>query len=316
MDATIAAVKVGERRHVEHIDTNQPNPKRTKRSKRSKWSGRRTGQYLCKKLMVNQQTRDIIRQIKGMRTEPGISTTTISVMSKTRYVPLSDDWFKMRGKLLTASDMAAVLGENIYCTRDQLFKRKTRQGPGFNGNAATRWGQKYEDEAALVYSSITGLDLVNEPIGMLIHSYEKDNDGRKRYAATPDFMTLNGIMIEIKCPYRRTITHDIPKYYMAQVQMQLEVTGASMAHFVQYRPPSDDEYSIDGVLDIRPIARDPDWWREARPLFDDFWDSVISWHTKRGLELGDAPQSTVPETRTKKTKGHVQSRCNIVIKKI
>lgn len=168
--------------------------------------------HLCTRLAVSPETRNVIRHLE--RTS-GMSDVTRNVLSKHRYVPLSDDWFTLRGKLLTASDMAAVLGENKYCSPNVLFKRKTRQGSGFSGNAATRWGQKYEDEAAAVYSHLTSQVLVPEPIGLLVHDYEKA--GCKRYAATPDFMTMNGIMVEIKCPFRREITSEIPRHYTAQV---------------------------------------------------------------------------------------------------
>ena len=164
-------------------------------------------------------------------------------------------------------------------------KQLTNKIPHFTVNDATEWGQRYEDYASRYYSAITGLELVDQPIGFMVHEYEKKGDtGRKRYGATPDFLTKSGIVVEIKCPFRRKITHAVPTYYLAQVQMQLEVCQAETAHFVQYLPPS---AAGPGLMDIYCIQRDPTWWKCAVPIFDEFWDDVIGWYRKRGRELGD-----------------------------
>jgi hypothetical protein len=42
--------------------------------------------------------------------------------------------------------------------------------------------------------------------------------------ASPDGITPYGVMVEIKCPYSKTLK-DIPEEYWAQMQGQLEVTG-------------------------------------------------------------------------------------------
>lgn len=250
--------------------------------KRSRTSARTLSQ-----IRIGPETKRIIRRIKAMAIPNEMSDIARSVLAKRRCPPLCEEWHVLRGRLLTASDMAACLGENPYCSQQELFKRKTQQGPGFKGNIATRWGQKYEPEAADVYSALTGLDLVEEEIGLIVHDYEKTGDaGRKRYAATPDFITLNGIMVEIKCPFSRKITHTIPHHYMAQVQFQLEAAGSRMAHFVQYKPPSCAD-TIDGIMDIMLVPRDPTWWVEALPVLDTFWDSVIMWFESRGLVLGE-----------------------------
>ena len=216
---------------------------------------------------MNAQTRHVIERIDKCNS---LAETTRRVLERERHVPLSASWHKARRGLLTASDMAACLGENRYCSRKELFRRKT-QGKKFSGNAATRWGQDHELEAAKVYSTVTGLLLVDEPIGLIVHDYE--SEGQKRYAATPDFLTFSGIIVEIKCPFYRTITHAIPAHYMAQVQFQLEVTNADLAHFVQYKPPSGRD-TLDGVLDILPVRRDRSWWKNSLPVFDAFCDSV------------------------------------------
>lgn len=220
------------------------------------------------------------------------------VLKKKRCLPLTPEWTAMRGRLLTASDMASVLGENRYTTIDGLFRRKTGQGRPFRGNDATNWGQKYEKEAAVAYSILFEQELVDEEIGLVVHDYKVD--GEHRYGATPDFLTKTGIVVEIKCPYRRRIRHGVPPYYMAQLQMQLEVTGAKLCHFVQYSPPSGGDI-CDGLIDVTVVERDNEWWHRSLPAFDAFWNSVVLYHRVNKIELGRAIfEQPAPRKRVKK----------------
>jgi hypothetical protein len=43
------------------------------------------------------------------------------------------------------------------------------------------------------------------------------------FGASPDGITNNGIMVEIKCPFKRKITGEIPLQYYYQIQGQLDV---------------------------------------------------------------------------------------------
>lgn len=225
----------------------------------------------------------------------------LDVMSRTRYRSHSKEWHNVRGRLLTASDMAAVLGANPYQKSAGVFLKKTRQEKNpFKGNAATRWGTDHEDEAAQVYQQLTGMQVVEEDIGLMVHPYEKVGDpGRKRYAATPDRLAWNGVLIEIKCPFRRIIKHEVPAYYMAQLQCQLEVTGCDLMHFVQYKPPT---AMTQGVFDIVEVERNPSWWAMHVPIFDAFWDRVIRFYAERNLQVGDTHEDTPQELPPKALK--------------
>ena len=253
-------------------------------------------------LEINPETYRIINAIRNDAdgiTEP--CEKVVEIMRKTRYKSDSTEWHNVRGRLLTASDMAGVLGDNPYSSPNAVFLKKTHQSVPFKGNVATRWGQRYEQEAADVYQKLTGMPLITEDIGLIVHPYEKIGDeGRKRYAATPDRLAWNGKCIEIKCPFRRKITHDVPKYYMAQIQCQLEVTGCKTLHFVQYRPKT---VMAKGVFDIVQVERDPDWWTSRVPIMDLLWDRVIAFHNERNLEVGDThaltPRNEVVKKRTK-----------------
>ena len=68
------------------------------------------------------------------------------------YAPQkSQEWLDLRKCMLTASDAASAIGVNKYETPQQLLLKKCGKGPVFEGNEATRHGEKYEDEARILY---------------------------------------------------------------------------------------------------------------------------------------------------------------------
>lgn len=216
----------------------------------------------------------------------------------------TEEWHNIRGKLLTSTSLANVIGIG-YQSRHEVFKSKTNQSEPFLGNSATRWGLEHEFEAAKLYELYTGQTLVEEELGFFVHDYEKPGDeGRKRFGATPDFLTINGILVEIKCPFRVNIKNALPRHYIPQVQFQMEVTGLNTLHFVQYRPPTqnfcddDSNAPVDGTLDIVCVERDPFWWKTWLPVFDSFWDEVIEWHRERDLEIGHCKRRARPEKKS------------------
>jgi len=68
----------------------------------------------------------------------------------------SEEWLALRGKMLTASDAATAIGKNKYETPDALLLKKCGLGEKFTGNAATRHGELYEDEARILYEERHG----------------------------------------------------------------------------------------------------------------------------------------------------------------
>ncbi len=81
---------------------------------------------------------------------------------------------------------------------------------------------------------------------------------------------LGPIMLEVKCPYRRTIVHGaIPKQYYAQVQINMLICGLPRADFVEYRPPPNFE------LNIVRVVPDHAWLRAALPRIQQFHASLL-----------------------------------------
>ena len=244
-------------------------------------------------MTLSTKTEDVINNMREENNEEEVEKLLLT----TRTKPLTEDWYKVRNKYLTASDMAGVLGNNYFSSFDDVLKKKRRcitgERPAFSGNRYTRWGQKFEKEAAVLYSKVTGLELVEEEIGFMVHPVHK------RLGATPDFITKSGIVVEIKCPYKRKIGSYVPKQYMDQIQFQLEVTGLDTAHFVQYypeikemvdgKPPTWEGYPLrpkPGTLEIVEVTRDPMWWKNSYPVFKHFLDVLDG--KKNGLMMKTA----------------------------
>ena len=114
----------------------------------------------------------------------------------------SEEWLALRGNLLTASDCATAIGVNKYETPDDLLRKKCGVGPRFMGNEATRHGEKYEDEARILYEERHG-EVVHE-LGLVPHPIHTWLGG------SPDGVTESGKLVEIKCPMSRKIEASVP----------------------------------------------------------------------------------------------------------
>ena len=151
------------------------------------------------------------------------------------------EWYEMRKGMCTASDICAILGKGKYNTRNDIILKKCGKGKPFKGNKFTMHGQIYEDVAIGIYESRHNYTKVHE-FGLIPHPTISC------LGASPDGITPDGIMIEIKCPPKRQITGIVPYEYICQMQIQLEVCNLQVCHFfecliVEYS--SKEEYSED-----------------------------------------------------------------------
>jgi putative phage-type endonuclease len=172
----------------------------------------------------------------------------------------SDAWLALRGTMLTASDVATALGDNPYEKPSSLVMKKCGLGEKFLGNDATRHGEKYEPVARDIYCAQTG-EVAHE-IGLVQHRVHKWLGG------SPDGITENGILIEIKCPLKRKIENKVPKHYLAQLQILMEILDLEICDFIQYRP---DPYEFV----VTRVQRDRNWFTEKLPIMRAFWDEVL-----------------------------------------
>jgi len=170
--------------------------------------------------------------------------TTKEILQELIKKPLikqrTPEWFKLREDRLTASDLYDAVKNPL-----SLAKRKLK-GNTFNssGIPALKWGVMFEPIAIQIYSHINKIKI--HEFGLII------NDDISNFGASPDGITDEGIMIEIKCPYSRKIICDkIPDKYQYQIQGQLAVCKLDNCdyvecEFIEYK--LEDEY-ISAIID-------------------------------------------------------------------
>ncbi|HRK39512.1 MAG TPA: YqaJ viral recombinase family protein [Burkholderiaceae bacterium] len=143
----------------------------------------------------------------------------------------SAEWLAYRRSRFNASESAAVLGVSPWQTPYQLWLQKAGRSEGGKASHAMLRGNELEPAARAAYEELTGL--VMQPLVL----------EAGRYSASLDGMTLEGdLVLEIKCPLRGTrsdLWQDVaagavPDHYVVQVQHQLMVSGAAMAHLWVY----------------------------------------------------------------------------------
>lgn len=137
----------------------------------------------------------------------------------------SQEWYELRDSMLTASDWATILGTSPYSNKNSLLLKKCGKNIPFPSNSAIDWGVKYEDVAVQIYESRNNNKVLL--FGCLRHPTIN------YLGASPDGITEDGIMLEIKCPSSREITGEPPVYYWTQVQAQLEVCELDRCDFLE-----------------------------------------------------------------------------------
>ena len=164
------------------------------------------------------------------------------------------EWYESRYKRITASEAASCLFKskgaceayvqqfdiknfkykdteplNSYETREDYIIKKCRGFYGenlFKDTIYTLWGKKYEEVANRLYSQLNNTKVIE--FGLVSHP--KLN----WLAASPDGITPDGIMLEIKCPKSRKIDEtSIPIYYYIQTQIQMETVNLDYCDFFE-----------------------------------------------------------------------------------
>ena len=139
----------------------------------------------------------------------------------------SDEWHRVRQTIVTASDFAQALNEGKFGTQiDFLHKKSGYKDIPFDNNCPPlKWGVMFEDVASALYERRNSAKVI--PFGLIKHP------SVAHFGASPDGITTLGVMVEIKCPYRRKITNEVPKQYYYQIQGQLDVCGLDECDFLE-----------------------------------------------------------------------------------
>ena len=224
----------------------------------------------------------------------------LKVQQQPRIEQRSPAWYDIRGRLLTASDVAAALGIKPFETytgdaRKDLIRKKAEQAIGivkFQGNDATRHGQEYEPECIRLYEQQTATKVLD--FGLLIHPEHPWLGG------SPDgIVASTAVLIEAKCPLMRKIVKDhIPEHYYPQVQLCLEVADLEEAHFIELKP-SCVTWPLEPQFQITVVHRNREWFREALPKLKAVFDEIQQARAK-AKATGELPYPPPPEQPSKK----------------
>ena len=164
------------------------------------------------------------------------------------------EWYSARNKRITASEAASCLfmskptcqdyveeftinnfkykdteGLNHYEKREDYIIKKCAAFYGesvFKDSIYTLWGKKYEEVANILYCQLNDTTVIE--FGLVPHTR------LKWLAASPDGITPDGIMLEIKCPKSRKIDETrVPIHYWVQTQIQMEVVDLDFCDFFE-----------------------------------------------------------------------------------
>ena len=136
----------------------------------------------------------------------------------------SPEWYVFRENMITASDWGKVMG---YIGSDVELLRNKLGMTQFHGNAATQFGTKYESVATSIYERRMGKQVID--FGCLRHP----NPELFFLGASPDGISNDGVMLEIKCPTSREILPIPTTYYWAQMQGQMEICDLERCDFLE-----------------------------------------------------------------------------------
>lgn len=205
----------------------------------------------------------------------------------------SEQWFKDRDTLISASDGGCVVGVNKHESPYKFIVKKVF-GSTFKSNEFCYHGKKYELIATMIYEN---------RMNVKVHEFGLVRSKKHSFlGASPDGIVCKykfddkhisnrvGRMLEIKCPFIRKIKHDgeikdhqVPIYYWVQVQLQLQCCELDECDFWQCEL---SEYSSreDFIKDTHP--EEP--WRSLKNnLEKGCVIQLIPKSRKKDIEEGD-----------------------------
>jgi len=146
----------------------------------------------------------------------------------------SEEWYKIREGVLTASSLADAIGEGHFSTREELLLQKCGGPRGEVPFEIVEWGVMYEPVATTFYEKLNNLTVLE--FGLVPHPEFKifgaSPDGICDVDSPSDYI---GRMLEIKCPPKRNFTNEVPRHYWMQMQGQLESCDLEECDFLQVK---------------------------------------------------------------------------------
>lgn len=155
----------------------------------------------------------------------------------------TDVWMRARCGLWTASRVGALKKKGTAWTASATTAIEELSAERIIGKctehyvtAAMQHGMDLEPDARQAYMEISGN--VVEPGGW----WTAETDAGTPVGCSPDGLIDEDGLLEIKCPFNinkhinTCITNELPAEYLAQVTLQMLVTGRKWCDFVSYAP--------------------------------------------------------------------------------
>ena len=146
----------------------------------------------------------------------------------------TEEWYNLRNTMITASDFGDALAIDKFGKKTdpkKIYEKKCGYEPPQEYNMASiflKWGVMFEPIATQIYEHRNGTKV--HEFGLV------QNPKHSFLGASPDGISDLGIMLEIKCPYKRVITDDsILKQYYYQIQGQLDACNLQECDFLEVR---------------------------------------------------------------------------------
>ena len=121
-------------------------------------------------------------------------------------------------------------------------------------------------------------------IGLVVHPVHTWIGG------SADGVTESGKLIEIKCPMSRKLDGTIPKYYIPQVQVLMEVLDLDECDFIQFNVAT-------GEFQLNTVSRDREWFSASLPVLSEFWQRVLDRRLRPLCEIQYCSQ-TLPDQQS------------------
>jgi putative phage-type endonuclease len=192
----------------------------------------------------------------------------------------SEAWFEARcGKVTGTRFKSLMMGESTQGYKDLITNIAceilTGRMEETYSNSIMEQGLETEPEARKEYESIFGIEI--KTVGFIMRD---ENDKYHEWIGiSPDGLTPDNGMIEIKCPLARTHFEYIeagklPAEYRYQVQGQLFVTGFDYCDFISY---------VQGMKPfIIHVLPDPEFFKEFEKRIDNLiiqvQNKILTYH--------------------------------------
>lgn len=159
-------------------------------------------------------------------------------LKRLKDIPLIEqrtpEWYALRQSMITASDFGDALAIDKFGKKtdpNKIYEKKCGYEPPIeydNASIFLKWGVMFEPVATSLYEHRNNTK---------VHEFGLVQNPRHSFlGASPDGITEGGVMLEIKCPYKRVITEDsILKQYFYQIQGQLDACDLEECDFLEVR---------------------------------------------------------------------------------